>query len=52
MVKIKEKSSLKQNNILLYLISFAVPVVVMLCAYLANGIFTQWTILINDLSTQ
>lgn len=52
MVKIKEKSFLKQNNILLYLISFAVPVAVMICAYLANGIFTQWTILINDLSSQ
>ena len=52
MVKIKEKSSLKLNNILLYGISFAVPVAVMLCAYLANGIFTQWSILINDLSSQ
>jgi len=52
MVKIKEKSSLKLNNTLLYTASFAVPVAVMLAAYLANGIFTQWSILINDLSSQ
>ena len=52
MVKIKEKSSLKQNKALLYAVSFIVPVAVMLCAYLANGIFTQWSILINDLSSQ
>ena len=52
MVKIKEKSSLKLNNTLLYAVSFAVPVAVMLAAYLANGIFTQWSILINDLSSQ
>lgn len=52
MVKVKEKSSLKLNKGLLYAVSFAVPVAVMLGAYLANGIFTQWSILINDLSSQ
>ena len=52
MIKVKEKSSLKLNNGIYYGISFVVPIVVMLAAYLANGIFTQWTILINDLSSQ
>jgi len=52
MVKIKEKSSLKLNNLLFYAIGFIVPIAVMLAAYLANGIFTQWSILINDLSSQ
>ena len=52
MVKIKEKSSLKLNSIPLYAVSFAVPVAVMLAAYLANGIFTQWSVLINDLASQ
>ena len=52
MIKIKEKSSLKLNNGIYYGIGFLVPIVVMLGAYLANGIFTQWTILINDLSSQ
>ena len=42
MVKIKEKSSLKQNKALLYAVSFIVPVAVMLCAYLANGIFRSF----------
>ena len=52
MIKIKEKSSLKLNNKIWYATAFAVPVLVMLSAYLANGIFTQWSILINDLSSQ
>ncbi|MBE6894720.1 MAG: hypothetical protein E7483_03905 [Ruminococcaceae bacterium] len=52
MIKVKEKSSLKYNSALLYLVSFAVPIAVMMAAYLCNGIFTQWSILINDLSSQ
>ncbi|MBQ7283676.1 MAG: YfhO family protein, partial [Oscillospiraceae bacterium] len=52
MVKIKDKKCLQLNNWLFYTASFAVPVAVMIAAYLANGIFTQWSILINDLSSQ
>ena len=43
---------LKQKDKKLYIVSFAVPVAVMLAAYLANGIMTDYSIFINDLSGQ
>lgn len=43
---------LKKSDKKLYIVSFAVPVLVMLGAYLANGIMTDFSILINDLSGQ
>lgn len=44
MLKIKDKK--------LYTVSFIVPIAIMLAAYLANGIMTDYSILINDLSGQ
>ncbi len=44
MLKLKDKK--------LYIVSFLVPIAVMLAAYLANGIMTEYSILINDLSSQ
>ena len=44
MLKIKDKK--------LYIVSFIVPIAIMLGAYLANGIMTDYSILINDLSGQ
>ena len=44
MLKIKDKK--------LYMVSFIVPIAIVLAAYLANGIMTDYSILINDLSGQ
>ena len=44
MLKVKDRK--------FYIVSFAVPIAVMLAAYMANGILTQWSILTNDLNSQ
>ena len=42
--------TIKKNKI--YIASFILPIVVMCFAYLSNGIFTQYSIIINDLESQ